>query len=322
MTNLKKILQILSDGNFHSGETLGKKLTLTRSAIWKLIKKIKQLGIEIESKTNLGYRIVNGLELLDKKNIISFLSKENNESTKHIAIFDELTSTNTYLEQQQNLSDVSIVFAEYQSVGKGRLGRKWNSPFGQNIYLSIRANFSKNVTDLSCLSLVAAITVIQTLNAYGISNDIGIKWPNDILWQGKKLAGVLVEVFGELHHAYTAIIGIGLNVMMSKPNLSLEQSWCDIFQITNSVPKRNKLAGLLLNQLLLNINKFQEAGFKPFIELWEKYDLVKGKTVTLISGAKKISGIALGIDNNGRFLLQDSKGNILSFTSGEVSLRF
>lgn len=319
--NLKTILKILSDGKHHSGANLGNQLKLTRSAIWKLIKQLEKCGIKIEAKTNLGYRIPSGLELLDKKNILKYLDKKNQTVANKIVIFDEVDSTNNFLATQKK-TKYKICFAEFQSAGKGRLGRIWVSPFAQNIYLSLLQQFTLKPHELSSLGLVIAVAIVGALKKYGIKKGIGLKWPNDILWDKKKLAGILIELSGETHHIYKVIIGIGLNVNMSQESgKKITKSWCDISQITKTKPKRNKLAGLLLNHILVAIADYQKNGLAQFIKKWQKLDTTYGKKVTLITPQRKIKGIACGIDKNGYFLLKDNTGKLQTFASGEVSLR-
>ena len=321
---LKVILQILSDGNYHSGAELGAKLKLTRGAIWKIIKQFKKYDIDIEAKTNLGYRIPQGIELLDKKNITQYVDNKNLRYINKIEIFDELPSTNTYLADEIKTSNTnSICFAEHQTAGRGRLGRSWLSPFAKNIYLSLSWQFTKSPQELSSLGLAVAVAITEALKIYGIKEDIALKWPNDVLWQNRKLAGILVELFGETHHVYNAIIGVGLNVNMPpKLGKKITQKWCDIAQITNSKPQRNKLAGILLDQLLTAVSIYQDNGLKLFIKKWRKLDATYGKKVTIITSLQKFTGTGLGINESGYFLLKDSSGKVQAFASGEVSLKF
>jgi BirA family biotin operon repressor/biotin-[acetyl-CoA-carboxylase] ligase len=326
--HLKVLLQILSDGNYHSGAIIGKKLNLTRSAIWKIIKQAKKYGIIIEAKTNLGYKIPKGLELLDKKRIGQNLNNKLKPKLNKILIFDTLPSTNTYLAEllktKKFKKDMNYVcFAEHQTAGKGRLGRKWFSPFAQNIYLSLLWQFSRAPHELSSLGLVVGVAIVGALKDYGIKNNLTLKWPNDVLWQKRKLSGILIELSGETHHVYNAIIGVGLNVNMpQKVQEKIDQPWCDVAQITNTTSERNKLAGLLLKHILSTLATYQDYGSKPFIKKWQKLDVAYGKKVTIITPQQKISGIGLGINDKGYFLLKDCNGKILSFVSGEISLRF
>ncbi|EKE00751.1 MAG: hypothetical protein ACD_21C00284G0016 [uncultured bacterium] len=318
--NIKTLLRLLSDGAFHSGSDLGNELGLTRSAICKLIKQAKKHGIEIEARTNKGYRIPGGLEFFDKKIIAQYTSKKHKNFIDNLVILDETTSTNTYLAECKN---TNICLAESQSAGKGRLGRQWFSPYASNIYLSLRWVFTKEPGELGGLSIAVAIAIAEALKAYGVKKNIALKWPNDVLWQKRKLAGILIELSGEAHHAYQAIIGVGLNVNMpKKPAQTIEQPWCNVAQIIDASPQKNKLTGLLLDNLLTTIITFQNNGLKPFLKKWHELDITYGKKVTIITPQQqKISGIGCGINDQGYFLLKDRSNKIQPFAVGEVSLR-
>jgi BirA family transcriptional regulator, biotin operon repressor / biotin---[acetyl-CoA-carboxylase] ligase len=322
-SNLKLLIQILSDGQFHSGTELGKTLNITRSAIWKLIKRLDKYGIETEAKTNRGYRIPQGLELLDKQIIGANLGKVHQHYLKTMTIFDELPSTNTYLTELDKASPINICLAESQTAGKGRLGRTWISPFARNIYLSLSWIFFQDPKKLSGLSLVVAIATLEALKIYGIEKGLGLKWPNDLLWKNHKLAGMLIELSGEANHFYKAVIGIGINVQMSERHgQKIDQHWCDIAKITKTIPQRNRLIGILLEQLFTSLTIFQEHGFKTFLEKWPKYDIYYNRPIKIITQKDEIAGVGQGIDEKGHFLLKDDKGKIHSFACGEVSLRY
>ncbi|MCL5260645.1 MAG: bifunctional biotin--[acetyl-CoA-carboxylase] ligase/biotin operon repressor BirA [Gammaproteobacteria bacterium] len=324
-SNLKKLLKLLSDGEFHSGSALGKELQLTRSAIWKLIKQVKNLDIEVVAKTNQGYKIAQKIEFLNKTKIAHYLPNKYRKYLSELAIFDELPSTNSYLTESVKTNiKPQICFAEMQTSGKGRLGRKWISPFARNIYLSVLWQFDKKIEELSGLSIAVAVAVAKALELYGIKHDIGLKWPNDILWQKRKLAGILIEISGETHHLYNAVIGIGLNIAMPKDAAKkIDQPWADIAEITQAVPERNKLVGVLLDQLFTTLDIYQQQGITPFLAPWRKLDVSLNKKITVITPMqKKIVGIGKGIDTSGQLVIEDqSNGKLFKFVSGEVSLR-
>lgn len=322
--NIQQLLILLNDGNFHSGSDLGKKLNLTRSAVWKLVKQLEKLGIEVEAKIRLGYRIIHSLEFMDKKKIGQYLTAPHKQYLDKIIIFDELPSTNSYLVElaktDPNYKEC-ICLAESQTAGKGRLGRQWLSPYAQNIYLSLLWRFAKEPDELGGLSIAAAVAVVESLKRYGIKQDIKLKWPNDVFWQQRKLAGILIEISGEAHHAYNTVIGIGLNVNIPKKlGQNIGQPFCDVAEIINAMPERNKLIGLLIDQLLTTMVIFQKDGLQPFLEKWRELDAFYGQKVTLITPHEKISGIGRGINAKGHFLLEDKLSKLHSFAAGEVSL--
>jgi BirA family biotin operon repressor/biotin-[acetyl-CoA-carboxylase] ligase len=331
---LKKLLQILYDGQFHSGERLGEQLSLTRSAIWKLIKQLATWDLEIESITNKGYCIPGGLTLLETAKIFTFIEKTHQNQLQQIEIFDSLPSTNDYLLNLKSTSSPDAnpeqfkqncaCFAEKQTQGKGRRGRTWVSPFGKNIYLSLLWHFTKDPSELSGLSLAIAIATVETLHAFGIAKNLGIKWPNDVLWKKHKLAGILIELSGEANDACNAVIGVGLNVKMSNIRLHddpISQPWTDLERITEQAIDRNELAGILLNNLIKTATLFQKEGLPAFLAQWQKLDLTFNKPVTIITNTTEFQGIGRGINEHGHFLLEIKSGIIKHFASGEVSLR-
>jgi BirA family biotin operon repressor/biotin-[acetyl-CoA-carboxylase] ligase len=324
MDKIKYLIEELADGNYHSGEGIGNDLGLTRAAVWKLIKTLGDWGIDIESSTKKGYRIPKGLELLDKKKILKYLEVNSRSILQKLEIFDSLPSTNDYLLQaiKEKPTVVHACFAERQTAGKGRRGRIWHSPFGTNIYLSLLWQFEKDLSQLAGLSLVIAVSIINALQQYGIKDDLGLKWPNDILWKNKKLCGILVETRGEVSEALNTVIGVGLNVSMpGSIKEKIDQPWADIKQIISGDIKRNQLAGLILNNLLLVIAQFELQGIAPFIAQWRQFDLTQNKKISLHTASEKFTGIARGINETGSILLEDAAGKIQQFSIGEVSLR-
>jgi BirA family biotin operon repressor/biotin-[acetyl-CoA-carboxylase] ligase len=324
---LKKLLLILSDGQFHSGEQLGKTLGLTRSAVWKLTKKLLEWDLEIESISNKGYRIPGGVSLLDKEKILSYLTKKQKSELAQFDLLDTVPSTNDYLfnlpASSKRRKKAFVCLAEKQTQGKGRHGRAWASPFAQNIYLSLLWHFPKDPGELSGLSLAIAISVIETLYAFGITQKLGIKWPNDILYNNQKLAGILIELSGEAHDTCKAVIGIGLNVhMTNKHQKAITQPWTDLQTLTNKAINRNELTGLLLNKTLSALRLFQEQGLKAFFKQWRALDLAFKKPVSIINATTSYQGVGKGINEQGYFLLALKPGLIKSFPSGDLSLRF
>lgn len=326
-SNLKKLIRCLSDGKFHSGARLGEALGITRSGIWKLTQQLHILGVEVESVVGKGYCVPYGLSLLSLSKIKNYVDKNHLKRIKKIKLFDQIDSTNNYLlELARKLSankrnEIHVCLAEQQSAGKGRLGRKWVSPFGANLYLSMLWSFAKDVSDISGLGLVVATTITDVLTSLGVK-DIGLKWPNDILWQKRKLAGVLIEIASEAYGIGNAIIGIGLNVAMpTRIGASIDQPWVDLREITNELQDRNRLAGLLINNLAQNLSLFRQKGIKVFMQKWRRLDACMNQPVCVITPNDKVCGVAKGIDEHGRFRLENKAGKILVFSSGEISLR-
>lgn len=319
----KKILSILADGQFHSGTELAEKIGVSRSAICKQINKLSELGLDICAISGKGYRLEHALHLLSEIEINQYLKTTSKSLINKLEIHDTIKSTNSYLIELSNkiIENGVVCLAEYQTGGKGRRGRTWVSPFGSNIYLSVLWKFQQGSASINGLSLAVGVAVIQTLRDIGI-DDVGLKWPNDILWQGKKLAGILIEVSGEASGPCTAVIGLGVNIYLPKENAkSIAQDWIDLHQILseNAVKMRNQLIAALLNQLMPTIANFEDNTLAHYLDTWRRYDCMTGKEVDIYIGEQSFSGIVKGVDNNGLLLLADNQGNLKTFASGEVS---
>jgi BirA family biotin operon repressor/biotin-[acetyl-CoA-carboxylase] ligase len=233
----------------------------------------------------------------------------------HIKIFKSIPSTIDYVKINATKTP-QICLAEQQTAGKGRLGRTWHSPFGLNIYLSCLWNFNKDISEISGLSLVTSLATIKALTSY--TKSLKIKWPNDILYNNQKLAGVLIEINAESHGTSKAIISIGLNVNMTKAPIN--QNWTSLINILNLPQDRNQIIGQFINQLFADLTKFENQGLSPFLSEWQQYAYLKNKKITLLHGQKSISGIVTGINDQGHLLLKHKDGSIAAYSSGDTSI--
>ena len=321
----KLILNILSDGQFHSGTELAKNIGVSRSAVCKQLNNLTEQGIKFSAISGKGYRLERVLQFLSAEDIADNLNSNTTSLITALEIHDCIASTNSYLvnKSYEAVNSGFVCFAESQTAGKGRRGREWISPFGCNIYLSILWQFQNGPASISGLSLAVGIAVIRALNECGIDN-VGLKWPNDIYWQGKKLAGILIEVSGETSGPCNAVVGLGLNFYLPEDQAkSITQDWVDLSSILadNPVKIRNKLAAVLLNHLMPTIANFEQDTLEPYLAEWRLYDCMKGQEVNIFMGQKVFTGVVDGIDNNGMLLLANERGEINTFASGEVSFR-
>jgi BirA family biotin operon repressor/biotin-[acetyl-CoA-carboxylase] ligase len=316
-----KLLSLIADGGFHSGTALGKELGITRAAVWQHIQHLLSLGLRIDALSGKGYRLSQRLDLLDSDGILSQIQASAHQKISKIAILPCVDSTNNYLRKQPHSGQgVSICLAEFQSNGRGRMGRSWISPFASNIYLSIAWQFAHGSERLAGFSLVVALAIVRALKRLGLQS-AGIKWPNDVLWNRAKLAGVLIEASGEMHGPTHVVLGLGLNVNMpAHAANNIDQPWTDLSHAKISVP-RNKIAAYLIEELLQIITTFGEHGFPHFMDEWAKYDLCLNHHVSIAgSGNTHYEGIARGVDATGLLLLEQSDG-IKAYASGDVHLR-
>ena len=320
-TSLKNLVKILNDGEYHSGSELGKALNISRNAIWKHINQLNKFGIELESAQSKGYCLRQPLILLDKNKIKKMVNYSGQLKLEKIDILASITSTNDYLKllPYKNINHVNICLAEHQTKGRGRLGRAWHSPFGANIYLSLSWVVAQDVSKFSGLSLAIALSVVQALSNYQLP--LTIKWPNDIIWDNKKLAGILTELNAESHGLTQIIIGIGLNVNMPHTTKNaIDQPWAALEKILNSYQDRNKIVGNLINHILYTLDDFEQKGFSYFIKQWQQYDHLFGKKINIYQGKDSIVGIAAGVNENGHLLLQHENGDITAHSAGETTL--
>ena len=323
MSTKLKLLKILADGHFHSGEKLGAALGVSRTAVWKQVQTLQLLGLDCYSVSGKGYRLSAALELLERDSVFAAMTATAKSLVAEIELHPEIDSSNRYLMDKlsKGLEHGHACMAERQTAGRGRRGRPWVSPFARNIYMSFYWRFEMTPELLSGLALAIGVGVIRALRQLEI-NDASLKWPNDILWQGRKLAGILLEMRGESAGPYHVVIGVGLNVDMSKENSSTEidQPWVDLQHIAAQPISRNKIAGVLLSELLLVAEQFQRSGLTPFLDEWIAADAYSDKSVVILQGDEQITGYARGVDSNGAIILETDTG-VRQFHSGEVSLR-
>lgn len=320
--HLKSLISILSDNEYHSGTAIGEELGLTRSGVWKVMKQLEDLGVEIESITNKGYKLHLPLDLLNKASIKKYLQDKHGLVDK-IFLFDSLPSTNNYLiENASHFYGQTIVcLAEQQTAGRGRLGREWVSPFAANIYLSLLWNFPFNISELGGLNIVIGVAVAESIKEAANIDEIELKWPNDIFYKDKKLGGILIDIIGEYNGSCSAVIGIGVNVRMPSTRSSkIQKPWTDMFAASNKHIQRNKIIGILLTKLIDSLSTFEKKGITNFIKNWNTMDYLSGKKTVVKSGANSFKGQAKGINQHGHLVLHTDSGEMALVTTGDVSV--
>ncbi|MFC1777492.1 biotin--[acetyl-CoA-carboxylase] ligase [Pseudomonadota bacterium] len=259
-------------------------------------------------------------EPLDKAAILHKLDPLVRNKLTRLNIEATVDSTNSAL-QRLPLSQqhATAILAEHQSSGRGRRGRQWHSPYGKNLYLSLGWRFDKPLSELGCLPLVLALAAAKALNRAGLRGH-RVKWPNDLLLDGRKLCGCLVEMQGESQGPCHAVLGVGINIHMpaTGETAGIDQPWTDLH---SQLPgfSRNDLAALLLEELVDQLVLFDDQGFVPFQDVWEAWDGLYGQAISAHSGNSPVSGMASGVDDSGALLL-DTGAEILKLHSGEVSL--
>jgi len=257
---------------------------------------------------------------LTHKAIIKNLNPATRELIPNIRIVFSVTSTNDILLLEKPTQNTAL-FTEEQTKGRGRLDRVWISPPHTNIYFSLAWHFKKNISELSGLSLIIAIAIIRALKSFGISHNIKIKWPNDIIYDNKKLGGILIETTNLKSDSCLAIIGIGLNVNLENAE-SIDQPWTSLKQITGKNHDRNMLAALLLNHLCEVITEFEKNNLTHFMSEWKNHDALFGKKIALKISSEIKSGIAHGINSQGALCIKTAKNTVETYQIGEVSVNY
>ncbi|MDE1464710.1 bifunctional biotin--[acetyl-CoA-carboxylase] ligase/biotin operon repressor BirA [Spartinivicinus poritis] len=315
------LLKLLADGQFHSGDALGKSLGVSRAAVWKQLKKLQEWGLELQSVKGKGYRLGAGVSLLSQaklEQLPQILSGE-----YQLRLLATSTSTNDDVQQflKQSPGKKLICMAEYQASGRGRQGKQWVSPFASNLYMTLSWPVSKGVHTLEGLSLVVGLALAKGLSQLGI-NDLKVKWPNDLYWRRQKLAGILIEIVGDLYGSCTVIIGVGLNVMMpSDWRSKVSQQFVDLASIKQDRVDRNEVALNVLKNIFSFLDRFTETGFSAFKEDWAEYDACLNQPVKVIAGESELFGVARGVEDSGALIVEMEDGQRQTFSGGEVSLR-
>ncbi len=315
------ILRQLGDGRFHSGARLGAALGIGRGAVWKHVRALVQRDLEIHAVPGRGYRLAAPLELLDEAHILAQLPAPSRRRLAGMEIHGETDSTNRLLRDQAARCPAPYAcLAEYQQAGRGRRGRRWVTPYGRGLCLSLLWRFTEPPAALAALGLVAGVAVLGALEALGVKG-AGLKWPNDLVWRQAKLGGILVETAAESHGACQAVIGVGLNVNMpAAAGRRVEQPWTDLETALGRLPSRNRGCALLIHHLLEVLRYFEAQGFAPLAAEWRRHDALRDRQVQVLQGGRVHHGIARGIDDQGGLLLE-TPGGIKRFMAGDVSLR-
>lgn len=318
-----KILKILKENSqdFISGEDISEKFNVSRSAVWKHINTLKEEGYEIESQSRKGYRLVSSPDILTLLEIEKYLNT--GFIGRDIYYFESLFSTNIKAKEiAMDVLEGTIVIAEEQTKGKGRLGRDWTSPKGKGIWMSIILKPKVDPTEVAKITLLGAAAVQQALKDINI--DSQIKWPNDIIVQNKKVCGILTEMSCELNRINYCIMGIGINVNLDKKDFQgeLENKAISLKTVMGKEVDRKLLLGNVLNEFEKLYIPFRETGnISQAIEISRENSILIRKEVRIIKGEDERIGRAIDIDDEGRLIVEFENGNTEAIFSGEISVR-
>jgi len=320
-----KILKVLIDNRdkFLSGETISSFLGITRSAVWKHIKSLQQDGFEIESRSGLGYRLVAIPEELDEVTLAETMKTKT--MGKNIELHQSIDSTNNRARELalEGADEGTLIIAETQLEGRGRLGRNWVSPKGKGIWMSLILRPNLPPDQAPRITAMAAVAVRKALNkATGLN--IGIKWPNDIIIDGKKVCGILTEMHADIDRIHYVVVGIGINVNMTQEDFPTDiSSTATALRIAlNRWVDRRQIIALVMEEIEEIYFKYLETrDFKQILDLCRQYSITLNRPVKVIGRDTTFEGFAIDFDEDGSLLVKKEDGIIVKVMSGDVSVR-
>jgi BirA family biotin operon repressor/biotin-[acetyl-CoA-carboxylase] ligase len=317
----------LADGAFHSGEALAEAAGVTRSAVWKSIESLRELGVPIEAVTHRGYRRRQPSAALDAARIAAALEPALQPALRRLDVEWSLPSTNAALLERgpPPPGQCDVLLAEHQSAGRGRRGRSWLAPLGGSLCLSVGASFDPLPRELSSLSLAIGVCTLRALAARG-ARGLQLKWPNDLVTPAGKAGGILIDLRAESGGPAFVVIGIGLNLQLGDADLAAVAATgtaaIDLRSVGVEPADRNGLAAALAGEYLRGLAQFAQSGLAPFAAEWREADALRDRDVRVVAGAGgDVLGVARGIDAAGALVLERPDGTRQPVVSGEVSVR-
>lgn len=323
-TQMMRVLRQLSADRFCSGEAIATRLSLSRATVHNVLVEARALGLEIHSVTGRGYRLAEALVWLDEDALQLALGPLGFS----IRVADQLDSTNALLLQQARetpaVAHKQVLVAEWQRAGRGRRGRAWQAMPGGALLFSVLWRFDRPIAALSGLSLVVGLALVRALRELGLA-EAQMKWPNDILWRGRKLAGLLIELEGDMLSPGSAVIGLGLNIRLpDELKTTIDQPVSDLAEALGEID-RNRVLTAILIALDRTLAEFESGGFAALKDEWQAAHAYQGQSVRVQRGSvdapgEVLHGIVRGVDANGALLLDTPQGQ-MTLHSGEVSVR-
>ena len=321
----QRVFQRLDDRSFLSGETLAADLSVTRAAVWKAVEQLRELGVSLDASTNKGYRLGAGVSALSAPRIEALLPADVRARIEALLVDWTLESTNTKLLEAlpPAANRAAVVLAEHQTGGRGRRGRGWVAPPGGAICLSLGWQYADMPADLSALSLVVGLCVVNALRELAVG-PVQLKWPNDLVTVQGKLGGILIEMRAEAGGPVHVVVGIGLNVLLDDAARDAVKATGniadDIRAHRTPVPDRNAIVAALLTRLVPALDGFPRHGLAPHLADWHQCDALFDREVRIENAGEISRGMARGVDSHGALLVETPAG-VQRFISGEVTVR-
>jgi BirA family biotin operon repressor/biotin-[acetyl-CoA-carboxylase] ligase len=320
MDRIKEVLIYLRQkGDYTSGDYIATKIGISRTAIWKYMKQLERMGYRIVKLKGKGYRLIETPDKLYPWEIDRHLDTQ--FIGKKVIYKEKIDSTNTsaFRLALGGEPEGACIIAETQETGKGRLGRKWFSPVGKNLYLSVVLRPKIHPSRVYPITFISSLAVYDTIEmSTGIQPTL--KWPNDVLIKGKKVCGTLIELSTEADLVRFVIVGIGFNINMKEEEIDkdIQQKATSLFMETKKIYERASVCGILLTNLEKYYSVFEKRGEKEICEIWEKQAAIKGKYMEITQMGESYKGVSEGIDRDGAMLL-NINGQIKKIIAGDVN---
>jgi BirA family biotin operon repressor/biotin-[acetyl-CoA-carboxylase] ligase len=315
----EKLLKLLEGarGSFVSGEEIARALGVSRAALWKRVNSLRGKGFKIESRRGMGYRLASAPEFSAEE----IKSTARGRLGKEMVFLENATSTNDVAMglAAEGAAHGTVVVADRQSRGRGRLGRHWVSPAGENIYMSVVLRPALHPRDATLLTLLSSVACAQAVKeTTGLEAEI--KWPNDVQVGGKKLGGILLETRTEPDRVTHAVVGIGINVNMRAGDFpaSIKKTATSVLRETGKKFRRTPIASAIINQMDQELKRLEKEGRGPLLARWKELSSTLGRKVKVTGGDGTLSGTAMGIDDEGRLLLRLANRRLKKISSGDI----
>lgn len=316
------LLGVLADGRFHSGARLAAGAGVSRMTVCNAMRRLSDMGLEIDALRGRGYRLRRPVELLERETILGLLGAGVRPRIARLEVHPRIDSTNSALmrEGAAGAACGTVCLAEAQSAGRGRRGRGWVSPFGANLYLSLLWRFQHCPAEITGLGSLVGMALARAMRGCG-AEGVGVKWPNDLVHQGRKLGGILMEMSGEVGGRCHVVVGVGINMALSpEQGRAIDQPWTSLAQILREgYPARNALAAAVIEAIVGAIERFESRGLEGLAKDWRGLDTVAGQEVRVSTARGTFEGVAAGVDGRGRLRLMRG-GAEQVYDSGDVSL--
>ena len=315
-------LRTLADGRFHSGEAMARSFSRSRATLSEALKRAPEMGIELFSVPGKGYRVAEPIDFLDGAAISRELAKR--DARLRLEVVDEIASTSSRLLELAAAGAASgaCLAAEWQSSGRGRRGRTWVSRLGGSLTFSLLWRFERGVGHLGGLSLAVGEAVARALSECRVRR-VQVKWPNDVVADFRKLAGILVETSGEMQGPSVAVVGVGVNYRLSETVLDrIDQPVADVWQCADTPPSRSELLAHILATLAQSLDAFDRAGFAASRDAWRALHAYQGRRVRVAPGRDApFDAQVTDVAPDGALLVSTPDGRTIALASAEITLR-